>query len=234
MAEILLVNPRTRKRKSTKRRTPAQKRATAKMIAANRRRRNPSTAPATNPRRRKRRSTALAVRRPRRVSRRYARNPSRRGLGALKLNNLVAPLTDAGLMAAGGLGIHAAWAYLSPLIPPNIKTAMPGMPHVLKAATALGIGGLLLPMVTTRANANKITAGAVAVVITGFVWPQIRDYILPAGTTDGLSDYDPSLGTWLSQNDGMGEWLEGGLGTTAVGTADQYSSGLYDPTSLEY
>lgn len=212
MAELLLVNPRARKRKSTKRRTPAQKRATAKMLAANRRRRVSTTAPSrrtkrapsTRLKRRRARNTIAGYYPNSRRRRKYARNPSARGF---QLDNLIAPLTDAGLMAAGAVGLHAAWAYLAPMIPVNLRT--PPMGQALKAATALVVGGLVLPMAMPRKTAHTLTAGAVAAVITGFAWSKLSDYIVPGGAdVDGLNMWlnDPGMG-YLYHDDANGRSL---------------------------
>lgn len=185
MSEILLVNPKART-KSRKRRSPAQKRATAKLVAANkRRRRAPSRQLAlATPRRRKRRGSIAANRRTKITRRRYARNP----IG----KQLLSPLTDALLLAAGAVGIHVGYRYLAPMLPLNIRQ-MPFAPAGIKAAAALGIGSLLLPMLMTRVRAQQITAGAIAAVITGQAMQQL---FAPAAAPDGVGMWldDPSLG----------------------------------------
>lgn len=159
MAQLMLLNP-AKRRRARKPRTAAQRAATKRMIAANRR------SHGVNPRRRRaRRSTALAVnpRRRRRAMRaatvhhrrRARRNPA--GAGGT---------TMMGMVMAGGIGAAGALAvdYLFGLsaVSSMTGTLSPTMVNVAKAAAgvALGIvGGKLIG----RATAARMAQGTITV-----------------------------------------------------------------------
>lgn len=205
MSEVLLVNPR--RRRSRKRRSPAQLAATRKMIAANRkrsprrkRRRNPIGPYArgrssgvgmyvSNPRRRKRRA---ATRRPTRARRRtrIRRNPTMRGI----INSMVIPAATAG---AGALALDVLWGYVP--VPDAIKTGP--MRHVAKGLGAVVLGQLV-GMAGGRKMGDTMALGALTVVfhsafreMTAQFMPNIPLGYYSAGANAG---YDPQLGYYVS------------------------------------
>lgn len=210
MEELLLVNPRKRRAKSPKRRrTAAQRRATAKMIAANRSRRrsNPVSALA-NPRKRRTRRRNPVAANPRRT-RRYRRNP----IGGNITNMLTASVQG----AAGAMVVNAAYNFLP--LPDMLKTGV--MSSVTKGALAVGLGmfgGKVLPgrvaaemakgaLTVTMYDALK---GVVDGVVSGLGYytggmtfpdvaalsvartpaPQLSEYVnMPAFERAGVSEY---------------------------------------------
>lgn len=137
MAQLMLVNPKARKRR----------RKTAKRKTV--RRRNPAPVISANPRKRKRRVARKTVRSRRR------RNPSARG-GIMK------QAMGATIAAGGALALDAIWGYAP--IPVNLKTGP--LKHVVKAAGAIGLG-MLAGMVVKKDTANQMATGALTVVMHG-------------------------------------------------------------------
>jgi len=236
MPQILLVNPRSRRkttrRKTTrkkpmarkKRRTAAQKRATAKMIAANRRR---SRSRRKNPVKRKvarkrptRRRKTTATRRRRRVTRR--RNPS------LSMRSVQNQFIEAGTGALGALGLDVVQGYLP--IPANLKGGIVGTG--VKALLAIGLGVVASKTkLVSNANAAKMANGALVVVLHDELKKQVTNFApgLQLGEyldSDGMGYYgsgwnpvdDPdALGTYLPElttegldmhEDGFSEYLD--------------------------
>ncbi len=177
MEELLLINPskRPRKRKSkgttkmarkTRRtRSAAQKRATARMLAANRARRGGAKrrtvkarrshavyAANPAPRRRKYKRNPIAARANPRRRRHYKRNPA--SLGIMPL------LTEATIGAAGALAVNTAVNWLP--LPDALNTGLAKQAVKGAAAVALGLfGGMVLP----RATARKMAAGSLTVTV---------------------------------------------------------------------
>ena len=233
MPEILLVNPRKRRktrRKKTvaKRRTAKQKAATRKMIAANRKRR-------TNPVKRRRTRKRATRRKPARRRATFARSPVRRRrtrrarrrnpAPRLTMRNVQNQLMDAGTGAVGALGLDVIQGYLP--IPANLKTGLIGTG--VKALLAIGMGIVASNFKVIRgATANKMVNGALTVVLhdefkkqlaTFAPGIQLGEYLgddslgyygsgYPAGVMDegygGMGSYWPELET-----DDMGMEQEG-------------------------
>lgn len=126
MEQLLLVNPRKRRARKTGR-SAAQKRATARMLAANRAARRSNPSPRASAQKRRRRSAMPSVKT---LYRRRRRNPASPVSGIM-------PLLNAALMgAAGATAVNAAVAYLP--LPDTLKTG--NMSHVVKAVMAMGLG----------------------------------------------------------------------------------------------
>ncbi len=202
MAEILLVNPRRRRG----RRTAAQKRATRKMIAANRgrkrrrpRRRNP-IGPYAKRTTRRRRPSGLGYyvsnprrrRRPVRARsrRRYRRNPTMRGM----INQLVIPAAQAG---GGALLLDVLWGFVP--IPAEIKTGP--MRHVAKGLGAIVLGNLV-GMMGGKRMGDTMALGALTVTfhaafreMTAQFMPQINLGYYSPGATAG---FDSQLGYYVA------------------------------------
>lgn len=210
MAEILLVNPRRRRRKTKARRAnPKRRRAVAHK---RRRRRNPVAM--LNPRRRRRRNPAARSVITRRFRRR--RNPSLRGLSAG-----VMPTLKAGAIgAAGAIGLDVLWGQGSKYLPASIA----GSPLAQYAAKLAGailvgiVGGKVL-----RGRGRDLAVGAATVVLHDAAKAQLQASMpsLPLGE---YLTYAPSVGTMNRAgrllSTGMGEYLSGIPNTGAGGTDD--------------
>lgn len=132
MEQLLLVNPSPRPSRRKKPRTAAQKRATAKLVAANKARRrrktNPVTPVAAPKYRRSTRRARSAVTTYARRSRARKRNPIGGGIGDL--------LTGALTGAVGALAVNAAYNYLP--IPATMRSGYTG--YAVKGAFAVALG----------------------------------------------------------------------------------------------
>lgn len=200
MAQLMMVNPR--KRRTRKARTPAQKAATRKLVARNKRKRNPTA---------KRRST-------RSVTRRYKRNPARRmAMGGI-INQQVIP---AATNATGALALDIIWGFLP--IPINIKAGP--MKHVAKGAGAI-VMGMVAQNVVRPATAKALSQGALTVVMHDAM-REFAQRMLPnvplgyysAGTPVGVGEYMNGLGAYI-----------GGSGTSPYLAADTLSKPFSGPS----
>lgn len=193
MAEMLILNPAPR-RKARKTRSAAQKRATARMLAANRSR---------NPKRRAARrrsnpapvvaSARRVIRRPRRANpvgaRRRRRNPIGGIGGKLGVKSLMNMLRDAAIGGAGAVGVDVLMAKLNPHLPVSMQVnpAKVGAGDAVKFGITALLGTLLSK--PTRGLSQKMAAGAMTV--------QARDLIsgmLPASmAVAGLAYASPAM-----------------------------------------
>jgi len=198
MADILLINPAKRKgRKMARKKTrsAAQRRATAKLVAMNRRRSSPAR---RAPRRKARRRNPISIitaRTPRRPARR-TRNPLGRrsgrhrrrrnpiSLGGVSARGIIGQVKDALIGAGGAVAVDAAYARLSPMLPATLQR-MPGSVgagDAVKALFTILAGKLLSRM--TRGLSNRMAQGALTVQAHGIV-----SSMLPAGL---LGYYSPA------------------------------------------
>ncbi len=201
-----------------KRRTAAQKRATAKLVAFNRSRRrlsnptrkrrrlrrNPITKAAAyravptiaraNPiRRRRRRGTSVAVRR-----RRIRHNPLRLGGGGI-FGQLMMPAATA---AVGALALDVAFGYLP--LPANLRTGP--LQLVTKTVGAIGLT-FIASKVVSKSTAQAMGVGALTVVFHD-VMKSFIVKTMPTLKMDGLGYY--SAGYPVGGYDGMagmGEYI---------------------------
>lgn len=208
-----------------KRRTAAQKRATAKLVAYNRsrkraakrapakrRRRNPIAAPAA----RRRRTPVRAARRRRNpIARRRRRNPiARRGMINRIINNAVMPAVSA---TGGALLLDVAWAYLP--IPATVKTG--AFKHVAKALGAVVLSEMA-GMVVSKKTAESMGVGALTVVMHS-AGKEAMGRFFPTVKMDGIGYMSPAMIT----ND-MGYYAGPGRLPAAAGNAA--TMGYYPPT----
>lgn len=180
MEELLLINPAKRpsKRKgaktmSTRRKTrsPAQKAATKRMLAANRARRAPAYK--SNPAPRKRRTTARHVAHSvRRATRRYRRNPIGSDMSAMFMPAMQG--------AAGALTVNTLLNYLP--LPLTLTTGTTRFLTQGVAAVLLGtFGGKIMP----RQMAQRMAVGSLTVSMHSAAKE------LMAGTGLNLGAYNP-------------------------------------------
>jgi hypothetical protein len=211
MEQLLLVNPRKRRRKTPKR-GPGGRFLKARASApAKRRRRRKNPVPAlarANPvRRARRRRSASAV-----VRRRRRSNPiSARGF----LSQLTQPLLPAIVGAGGAILNDTAFRFIP--IPAQYKVGYVGV--AARAVAAVGLGMLLSRVVGSR-TAGQLTSGALTVLAFQTLQPIVAGVLPGAGvgyygagaTLNGVGEYlsetpsslngpvPDSLSEYLSQN----------------------------------
>lgn len=202
MAEILLVNPRRRKRrkhskwgrvKSHSRRVNPRRRR--RRIAARRR--------YTNPRRR--RYTRRAM------TRRYRRrsNPSLRG-SMRGITGAVVPTVKAGFVgAAGAIGLDLLWGYGSRYLPAQIAgSAIAQYAAKLLGAILVGVVGNKV----LRGRGRDLSVGAATVVLHDALKAQLK-VTFPGLQLGEYLSYAPTVGTMRRAgrllDTGMGEYLSG-------------------------
>lgn len=184
MAQMLLINPGKIVTKRKKTRTAAQKRATAKMIAANRSRRAARKTPRRTKARRARRANPSPLATYRRVSRRrstvgrVARRVRRRrnpiSLG--RASGIVGMFKDAMIEGAGAVAVDVGYGYVNRMLPPSMQST----PGALNAGTAVKA------LITAVAGKflGRYTKGLALKAARGSLTVQARDAIagmLPAG-----------------------------------------------------
>lgn len=180
MAEMLLINPRKRRKARRAGRTAAQRRATAKLVAMNRRRktrgrrRNPVASVAANP---VRRVTAMRRANPMRARRRRA-NPVR-GLG---LGMIVRQIQDAAIQGAGAVAMDLLYGQVNRFLPDTLKRVPGriGLGDATKAVLTVALGHFLSPL--TRGMSRRAATGALTVQMHGLIAG-----LLPTGMTLGYA-----------------------------------------------
>jgi len=190
MQELLLVNPRKR-RKGAKRRSAAQRAATKRMLAANRSRRaNPA------PKRRKRRAAAKAstvARVTRRTTRRAARRTTRRSTaGGISFTAVarkpLAVLQPALIGAIGAVGVNTFMSRVVPrILPANMQAQfMTGRARYLtQGLAAIGLAMIAQKVGVKAAMAGKMAEGSLTVTMAD----AIRDVAGQAGIQLGGMGY---------------------------------------------
>lgn len=186
MAEMLLINPRKRRRAAPKRakRTSARRRV---------RRSNPVTvisrAPARRRRVMRRRNPIGAVRR---VMRRRRRNPIGLGSGS----SIMAMLKSAAIGGAGAIAVDLAMGQMAKFLPASMaKTpGKVGVYEVVKVAATIALGKLLSK--PTRGLSQKMAAGSLTVQAH-----QLLSSVVPTGSMP-LGYYSPAAISNMSQRIG--------------------------------
>jgi hypothetical protein len=193
MAEVLLINPRKRRRKAKKarraRRNPvAPLRATRARNAAHR---------TMNPRRRRRRVSAVRSRR--------RRNP----IGGNLLRGLMPMVQNAAIGAVGAVAVDFAMGKLNPMLPDTLRTqpGTVGAGDAVKAIVTVALGQLLSRF--TRGMSRTAAQGALTVqadkIVRSFLPATITSqlgYASPAVITQGSSRLAPvstkALGAYIA------------------------------------
>lgn len=200
MSEILLVNPRPRRRRKTRARRKTRVR------------RNPSrTRARRSPSRRRRSSTRGTVRRIRRK-----RNPSPR----LSVRSIQNTVMNAVPGAVGALGLDVLLGFVP--IPVNLKTGMLGY-------ATKGLGAIVLGIVASNfvraQTATKMAEGALTVMIHGAMRQGMTQFApaVPLGMYDGMGyvgsgwnpSYDSGMGAYLTGPDDGETYPENATGLNA-------------------
>lgn len=238
MTAVWLINPhklgttgekamaRTAKKKpAAKKRTDAQKAATARMIAANKARRKKTTAKALAKAKAKRRSYSRAAAAPA-TKRRYKRNPiAKTGLVGEVLHGIAIP---AAIGAGGALAIDAAWGNLK-VIPVSMRTGK--IKYLAKGA--LGIGaGLLMGKVSKKLKSYGMQLAVGTLTVQAH--EAASELIKSKFPNLGLAGYDDEeLAAIIDELNG----LEGGLGegmalTDNTGLGEDAGIGFYEPAYI--
>jgi len=172
MAELLLINPRKRRRpakRATGAKRPARRRVTRRNPISNLRSRAVAT----------RRSNPLRARRS--SARKRRRNPIRLG-GVGK--GLMSGIKDAMIGAAGAVGVDFAMSKLAPMLPAALQRTpgQVGAGDAVKAVVTVLLGNLLSK--ATKGLSRKMAQGALTVQAHGLI-----SALLPAGM---LGFYSPA------------------------------------------
>lgn len=163
-----------------------------------------------------------------RVRRRRRHNP--RGMfGLPSFSGIMDQVMNAGLGAAGGLGLNLALSYIP--LPDALKTGWAR--HGVRLVGALGLGALARRFLGAKGNA--VAAGALTIVVydiakqvIGGVSPEIAarlgeyedvslsgddiDYIDPANPIDGMGAFlQGPADDGATDENGMGEFIQGDL-----------------------
>jgi|LakMenEpi03Aug12_release.lakeMendotaPanAssembly.Ray.scaffolds.fasta_scaffold289997_1 hypothetical protein len=207
MAEMLLINPRPRARKSgSKRRSAAQRAATRRLVAMNRarsggsrrraRRRNP-VAPTTavvamNPRRRRMSRRSNPVRMIRR-----RRNPAM--LGGFTFRSVIGAMQDALIQGGGAVAMDLLHGQINRFLPEMLKRTpgQVGLGDVVKASITVLVGTALRG--PTRGLSMKAATGSLTVQAYDIVKNLLPStmqlgYMTPGVITQGQANVGPNRG----------------------------------------
>ncbi len=231
MAQLMLVNPSTRKARkkkmaTRKRRTAAQlrndKRLGRMAKARARAKRNPVAkrkAPARKriaisaPSRRTARTPTkrLIARRRRNTKRTYFPNPSRRS-GKMTIKNVVDnQIKPAAIQASGALMLDIGYGYLGGYIPAMLNTGM--MKHATKGVVAIALG-MVASNFMNNTTANKLALGAMTVTFHDALKEAMTTFMpaIPmgeAGYYNASPVYNSPLGYYSDDSgDGMGYYSD--------------------------
>lgn len=216
MAELMLINPRKRRRKAKK--TSAKKRGKRRTMTAlqrkyfgKRKTKRVATVAKKSSKRRRRYSVTATKRR------KYRRNPASGGrfnIQSFSRNTLM----PSAIGAAGALGLDILMGFLP--LPPAMKVGP--MRTVVKIAGAVGIG-MLAGTFVKRSTAEQIAAGAITVALydtlKGVV--QVAMPTLQLGENDIFTEYPSLAYAGAGQTvDGMGLYESGEEMGMYVGDTD--------------
>lgn len=176
MSQLLLIHPNPKKRRGKKRRSAAQRAATARMLAAN---------PRSSGSGRKRKYRRSAVGRVRRSVRRYSRRAGR-SLRSFSVSGVVPMVKNAGMGAAGALGVDIAYGAASRFLPAAVLSPigadgkMNYAYYAAKGAAAVALGVLAGKVISPTA-AHKMAEGSLTVTLYDAVKSMIPAGSVPMG-----------------------------------------------------
>jgi hypothetical protein len=168
MAEMLLINPKKRRKARRAGRSAAQRRATAKLVAMNRRRgrrRNPGTAvPAMNPMRRRVARRANPIRA---VSRRRRSNPI--GGGRFGVGLIMRQVQDSLIQGGGAVAMDLIYGQIQRFLPTMLQRTPGsiGLGDATKAVITVALGHFLSPL--TRGMSRRAATGSLTVQAHGII-----------------------------------------------------------------
>jgi len=179
MAEMLLINPRRRSGRKTRKATAKRRRTTA-------RRKNPISVATVRRRRHN------PIRAKRRVSRRR-RNPIG---GKILSGGLMKMIQEAFVGAAGSVAVDVAYGQIQSYLPASLRRTpgQVGVGDVVKAAITVGLGSVLAK--PTKGLSKRMAAGALTVqaaeLLKSFVPSTMQlGYIAPARVVPGTNRVGP-------------------------------------------
>ena len=216
MSELMLINPRKRRKHKAKKSAGKKRGKRRTMTALQRKyfgkRKHKRTATVAKKSHKRRRSITkhLSVRRHRKNS----RNPSR-GLGKFSVQGFAKnTLMPSAIGAAGALGLDVLIGFLP--LPPNLKTGP--MRSVVRIAGAVALG-IVAGMVVKKETAANIAAGAVTVTLYDVLKGAVQTAMpnLQLGETDIFTEY-PSL-AYAGAGETVGEYVSDDMGMY-VGDSD--------------
>ena len=217
MAELMLINPRKRRKHKAKK-SAGKKRGKRRTMTALQRKyfgkrkhkRVATVAKKSHKRRRRSITKHLSVRR----HRKYRRNPAR-GLGKFSVQGFAKnTLMPSAIGAAGALGLDVLIGFLP--LPPNLKTGP--MRSVVRIAGAVALG-IVAGMVVKKETAANIAAGAVTVTLYDVLKGAVQTAMptLQLGENDIFTEY-PSL-AYAGAGETVGEYVSDDMGMY-VGDSD--------------
>jgi hypothetical protein len=189
MAELMLINPRKRRKHKAKksvRKNPQKRRtmtALQRKYFGKRKHKRVATVAKKSTKRRRRYAVTASKRR------KYRRNPGR-GLGKFSMQGFAKnTLMPSAIGAAGALGLDILIGFLP--LPANLKTGP--MRSVVRIAGAVALG-IVAGMVVKKETAANIAAGAVTVTLYDVLKGAVQTAMptLQLGETDIFTEY-PSL-----------------------------------------
>lgn len=207
MAEMLLINPKSRGGRKT-RRTAAQRRATAKLVAMNRartrtrRRRNPVAAVAAAAPMRRRRMAARRANPA--MLRRRRRNPAMLG-GRFGLGSIMRSVQDALVQGGGAVAMDLLYGQIAKFLPATLQRTPGsiGLGDATKAVVTVFLGHLLKG--PTRGLSARAATGALTVQAHGIIAG-----LLPSTMTLGY--YTPGMVTQGASRIGPNRAITGNMG----------------------
>lgn len=223
MPQMLLVNPKKRRRNPGKRkagRSAAQRRATAKMIAANRARRGRSHNPAPRKGRRagRRPNPVIAYRRRGRI-----RNP----VNLTRINTYLMPIKDAAVMGAGAVAMDVLFGYINPMLPASVRRVpgSVGVGDAVKALLTVAIGQLLSG--ATRGLSRKAAMGSLVVqmrdIAVTFLPPTVQVGFVTSGRV--IPGYTGRVNSNMVGSGRVGQYTGGPGQSPLLSGVGQYTGG---------
>lgn len=191
MSEVLLINPRKR------RKSPARRRKTVSRKSPVRRRRSPARRRAAAPVRRRTRAVA------RRVVRRRRRNPSPRGI----INQMRPAVTG----AVGAIATDLAYRFLP--TPGPLAMLKGNLAPVTRIGVAFG-AAWIAKMIAGRKTANEMLNGALTVIAYGLANEHLLSRLPVVGVGEYMSGigYQDSAASFVpgptALPDSGGEWVD--------------------------
>lgn len=199
MGQLMLINPKKRSTRRKKARSPAQRAATKKMLAANRARRS-----SRKTSRRKSNPVGLSRVARRTVRRSRRRNPAR-ALGGIG-SNITGMAMPAIQGAGGALLINTALNYLP--LPAMLKSG--NGKYLARAGLAIAVGTFGSKLLPGRVASN-MAVGALTVALHDLMLG-IASRAMPTLQLGDVGDYDDGVAAYVDQPQMLGYEEMAGMG----------------------